>query len=84
MADMTLKELGQLMQKAREAKKDTNGRKISREVIGNEIGVSGQTVYLWESGNQQPGILNLLKYCEYLGVTIDDLLGVKKNGFLPS
>jgi DNA-binding XRE family transcriptional regulator len=82
MAEMTLKELGQLMQNARESRKD-NGKKISREAIGNAIGVSGQTVYLWESGNQQPGILNIMKFCEYLGLTIDDLLGVKKNACLP-
>lgn len=83
MEDLDLKEFGELLRKARESKKDSNGRKISREVIGKAIGVSGQTVYEWESGNQHPGFLNIFKFCQFIGVTLDDMLGVKKNAFSP-
>ena len=79
--DLNLKDLGSLLQKARESKKDDKGRKISRESIGNAIGVSGQTVYEWEKGNQQPGFLNVIKYCKFLGISLEDMLGEKKTVF---
>jgi DNA-binding XRE family transcriptional regulator len=83
MDDLTASELGKLMREARENKRDENGRKISRDVIAKEIGVAGQTIYEWENGNRQPNFINVLKFCKYLGLTLDDLLGVKKNVCLP-
>lgn len=78
--DMTLEDLGSLMEEARK-RKDVEGKKISREAIGRHIGVSGQTVYEWEKGRQHPGFLNVVKFCEFLGMTLDELLGVKKKEF---
>lgn len=77
---MTLEKLGNLMEEARTQKrKDVEGKKISRKAIGRHIGVSGHTVYKWEKGRQHPGFLNVVKFCEFLGMTLDELLGVKKT-----
>jgi DNA-binding XRE family transcriptional regulator len=73
----TLRDLGALMQKVR------NEKKINQDELAEKIGVSSKTISVWETGKKQPGVMNLLKYCSVLGVTIDDLLGVKKNGFSP-
>lgn len=83
MNELDAIELGKLMREARENKRDENGRKISRDVLAKSIGVAGQTIYEWENGNRQPSFLNVVKFCEYLGLTIDDLLGVKKNACSP-
>jgi DNA-binding XRE family transcriptional regulator len=77
MEDMGLKELGNLMQVARKNKKRT------QEELAKIIGVSKNTVSEWERGEMHPGFLNVKKYCDILEMSIDDLLGVKKNGFLP-
>ncbi len=77
MEDMELKELGNMMQTARKAKKRT------QEEIAKIIGVSKNTVSEWERGEMHPGFLNVKKYCEILEISIDDMLGVKKNVCLP-
>lgn len=74
---ITLSDLGAMMQKAR------NEKKINQDEIANKIGVSSKTISIWETGKKQPGIMNLLRYCAALGMTIDELLGVKKNVFSP-
>ena len=43
--------------------------------------IAFQTVYEWEKGRQHPGFLNVVKFCEFLGMTLDELLGVKKKEF---
>jgi transcriptional regulator with XRE-family HTH domain len=73
MLDTELKELGNLMQLARKAKKRT------QEEIAKIIGVSKNTVSEWERGEMHPGFLNVKKYCEILEISIDDMLCVKKN-----
>jgi transcriptional regulator with XRE-family HTH domain len=80
---ITLEDLGGLMEEARK-RKDANGKKISREAIGRYIGVSGQTIYEWEKGRQHPGFLNVVKFCGFLGMTPDELLGIKKKDFCMS
>lgn len=72
---ITLKDLGALMQKAR----NESGK--NQDEVAAKVGVSNTTISIWETGKKQPGVLNLLKYCAAIGVTIDDMLGVKKNGF---
>jgi len=75
--EITLKELGALMQKARYDKD------IKQDQIADKIGVSSKTISIWETGKKQPGVINLCKYCAALDITLDDLLGVKKNACLP-
>ena len=52
-------------------------KNISQEELANQIGVSRQTIYSWESGFNYPNIIMLKKLAEALNVTTDDLL----NGF---
>lgn len=81
MGELTLKDLGRLMEKARKEATKTKGKTVSREMIGEFMGVNPQSIYEWEKGRQHPGFLNVLKFCEFIGITLDELLGVKKNGF---
>lgn len=81
--DVTVKELGELMQKARKNKRDEDGKIISQQKVADSIGVDRQSITDWECGRKHPSFLNVVKFCEYIGITLDDLLGVKKNGFLP-
>lgn len=74
---ITLRDLGAMMQKTR------NEKNINQDEIAEKIGVNRKTVSIWETGKKQPGIMNLLKYCAVLEVTLDDLLGVKKNELSP-
>lgn len=43
------------------------------------IGVDRVSVTLWEQGKRHPGFLNILNYCQFLGMTVDELMGVKTN-----
>ncbi len=80
--DLTQETLGKLLQKARETKRDQHGKRISREMLGNAIGVDKQTIYEWERGNKHPGFLSVCKFCDYLGITVDELLGIKQNRYI--
>jgi DNA-binding XRE family transcriptional regulator len=79
--DLTQQELGRLMQEAREGKRYQEGKRISREMIGTAIGVDKQTIYEWERGNKHPSFLNVCKFCDYLDITLDELLGVKPTRY---
>lgn len=79
MNDLTLQELGALMEQARKKARERMGKVVSREQVGEVIGVNQHTVYEWEKGKQHPGFLNVVKFCDFLGITLDDLLGVKKK-----
>lgn len=46
--------------------------------VAEAIGVGENAVSEWERGVKQPGILNLLNYCTVLGMTLDELLDLKK------
>lgn len=75
MERYTLNELGKRIKAARKAKKKT------QDDVAEAIGVSKISVSEWERGLKQPGFLNILNYCNFLGITIDELLGVKKQTF---
>jgi len=78
--EVTLEELGNLLTVARRnARKRFSGKVVSREVVGKAIGVNPQSIYEWENGKSHPGVLNVLKYSQFLGLTMDELLGVKNS-----
>lgn len=79
--ELTQEELGKLMQQAREQKRSQDGKRISREMMGAAIGVDQHTIYEWERGNKHPGFLNVCKFCDYLDMTLDEMLGVKKTRY---
>ena len=50
-------------------------KKLSREALGEQLGVSGTAVYKWEKGLSEPSISTLRKLAELYGITVDELLG---------
>ena len=51
---------------------------LSQEALGEELGVSRQSVYKWESGSALPEIEKLIAMSRLFGVTIGWLLGVEE------
>lgn len=54
-------------------------RKRTQDEVAEAIGVSKNTVSDWERGLKQPGLLNIINYCNFLGITLDELLEFKKQ-----
>lgn len=73
MEDYSLGELGTRIKVARKARKKT------QDEVAEAIGVGKTTLSQWERGLKQPGILNVLNYCLFLGMTLDELLDVQKH-----
>jgi transcriptional regulator with XRE-family HTH domain len=73
MEELSLSGLAERMKATRKAKKKT------QDEVADAIGVSKYTVSDWERGLKQPGILNILNYCNFLGITLDELLGMEKR-----
>jgi DNA-binding XRE family transcriptional regulator len=57
-------------------------RKISQKKLAEEIGVSRNIIYLWESERFEPNIFNAIVLADYFGVTLDELCcrEVRANG----
>lgn len=47
---------------------------LTQDAFANEVGVSRQSVYKWESGQSYPEVEKLLKIARLFGVTVDALL----------
>lgn len=62
-------------------KRKENG--LSQEALGEELGVSRQSVYKWESGSALPEIEKLIAMSRRFGVTIGWLLGVEETPSTP-
>jgi transcriptional regulator with XRE-family HTH domain len=73
MKEQNLSELGKRIKAARKAQKKT------QDEVAEAIGVGKTTLSQWERGLKQPGILNILNYCNFLGMTLDELLDVKRQ-----
>ena len=54
-------------------------RNLTQEEIANHIGVSAQSVSKWERGEGYPDIELLPSLANYLGISVDDLLGVSES-----
>ncbi len=76
MEEFDLSELGRRIKTARKAKKKT------QDEVAHAIGVSQNIISDWERGAKQPGILNILNYCNFLGITLDELFDVKKQKYV--
>ena len=72
MEKFNLSELGKRIKAIRKEKKKT------QEEIAAAIRISQKTISEWERGLIHPGILNMHNYCMFLGITLDELLDVKK------
>jgi len=49
-------------------------RGVSQEKLADELGVSRQTIYLWENGDSVPDANKLLALKQFFGVSIDGLI----------
>ena len=54
-------------------------RGLSQEELGEQLGVSRQTISKWENGSAYPDMLNLMTISEFFGVTADELINGKKK-----
>lgn len=50
-------------------------QKISQRTLGEALGVSQQTINLYENHKVEPDIYMLIKIADYFGTTIDYLVG---------
>lgn len=46
---------------------------ISQEKLAENLGVSRQTIYKWESGKSIPTFMNITNICKYLNLSLNDL-----------
>ncbi len=76
---VTLNELSHLLKEARKTKEQETGQKITHKMIAEAIGVDRTTVGKWEQGERSPSFLNVLDYCHFLGITLDELVGLKQQ-----
>ncbi len=81
--EMDLQKLGQCMRMARETvnkiRKEHGEHEVTQGHIAKLLQVRAPTVSDWEQGKKHPGFLNVLRYCEVLDMTPDELVGIKTN-----
>jgi len=53
--------------------------KLTQKELANKIQMSNTTISSWEDGAKVPNILSILDLCEAFGLSLDDLLGLKKT-----
>ena len=53
--------------------------RLSQQALADQIGVFRNTISNWETGYSQISLENAKKVAEYLGVTIDYLLGSESD-----
>lgn len=58
-------------------------KNLSQEEIADRLGVSRQAISKWENGQALPETANIIKLCEILGVTPNELLGYENNAAQP-
>ncbi|MCR4779658.1 MAG: helix-turn-helix domain-containing protein [Ruminiclostridium sp.] len=51
---------------------------LSQEELGEQLGVSRQTISKWENGTAYPDMLNLMTISDFFGVTADELINGRK------
>lgn len=58
---------------------------MSQEELGEQLGVSRQTISKWESGTAYPDMLNLVTISRYFNISTDDLIsGMREDNNPPS
>ncbi|BCR36495.1 helix-turn-helix domain-containing protein [Mariniplasma anaerobium] len=54
-------------------------KSLSQEDVANELGVSRQSVSLWETNQASPSMENLIGFAKLFNISLDELVGLKKN-----
>lgn len=52
---------------------------ITQEQLAGQLGIDRSTVAKWETGQSKPRTDALIKLCEILSCTADELLGIEKT-----
>ena len=55
-------------------KKYRKENNISQEALGEKLGVSRQSISLWENNQTQPSLENIVALAEIFNISTDDLL----------
>ena len=63
-----------LGEKIRDLRKEN---KISQEALAEKLGVSRQSISLWENGLREPKLTNLIALANFFDVSIDFLAGIQ-------
>lgn len=53
---------------------------FTQEQLGEMLGVTNQAVSKWESAVSMPDVMLLPKIADALGITLEELYGIKKRG----
>lgn len=53
-------------------------RRLSRSALAEQMNVSVQSVYRWESGERTPDVVTLLELARILGVSPDQMMGLRE------
>lgn len=53
--------------------------KYTQKGLADKLGVSRSTLAMWETDKTQPDIQSIIKICEILNISADDLLEIPKN-----
>ena len=54
-------------------------RKLTQKELARKLHMTDASISKWEDGTVNPGFLNILQLCEEFGLTLDELLGLKKT-----
>lgn len=76
---LTSEELAELLKKAKRLKEQETGKKITQKMIADAIGVERVTVTMWEQGKRQPSFVHVVGYCQVIGITPNELIGLRKK-----
>lgn len=70
---MTQQEFGERLRTFRKQKS------MTQKQIGERIDMSNATISSWEDGTKTPNVLSIIALCEAFDLSLDDLIGLKKN-----
>ncbi len=73
MEDITTQNLGNILKKVRKEKGFTQ-KEVAEGIHVDQSIISG-----WERGTYNPTFLNVYKVCQFLDMTVDELLGIAKK-----
>ena len=69
---MNQEKIGKFIAKCRKDKNLTQGE------LADKLNISNKTISKWETGRGMPDASIMLELCEYLGITVNELLSGEK------
>jgi transcriptional regulator with XRE-family HTH domain len=67
---------GERLQAIRESRETSPGRKMSREYLAHQAGLTSATIYRWEQGKTDPPFRYVIRLAVALEVSLDYLAGL--------